>query len=326
MLMADNVRAVDLRTRVHAQTVSEQAFYASQSCLEEGFYQLRTNETYSGTTTVTVGSSTCTVTPVPDPSHPTNGQLTSTGNSGSSMRTIAAGYHDAGATIIHLENDIVHVIDRSGSMGYLSCTKEGPTNQVDCGTAGGQWLTKLAQAQAAATNFTTIDLAAPSVDKIGVVSYSKTIKVERSLTNSASAVNTAINALVPDVTTNIGGAITTASSQLQPGAAEQKFMILLTDGIPNEPNGECAEHHMESCDYAITAATTAKDTMHQHIIVIGLGNDVNATLLKQIASPKSDGQPWYYFAPSAAALQGIYTDIARQISQYNIGQGSWNEQ
>lgn len=328
ILLGENIHSIEEKQRAHAEVISEQAFYAAQSCLDEALLRLRGTAVIAGPVTMTVGQATCTATITPDVLT-TSGTISSMGTNGSSIRSIASKYHDAGATVVHQENDIVHVIDRSGSMDDASCSIASATTQGACTTAGGLWLTKLVQAKTAATNFTTLDLAAPSIDKMGVVSFSTHATINQTLTSSAATINNAIGGLTTDATTNIGEAITTASGILQPATGIKKFMILLTDGIPNEPFGDCTAHHQQSCDFAKEQAAIAKASPNNNvIIVIGLGSStqINEPLLQTIASTKLDGSAWYYHAPNAAGLQAIYTEIASDISHYNIGQGSWNEQ
>ncbi|KKU78911.1 MAG: Lipoprotein [Parcubacteria group bacterium GW2011_GWA2_47_7] len=78
-------------------------------------------------------------------------------------------------------------------------------------------------------------------------------------------------------------------------------MVLLSDGVPEVLGMTTAE---ASAD-AVAKATTAK-SLGTVVYTIGLGANVNPTLMKQIASLPAN----YYFAPTGAALASIYQTIA----------------
>ena len=69
----------------------------------------------------------------------------------------------------------------------------------------------------------------------------------------------------------------------------------MTDGNSDERN-------------ALMSALEAQLDGHR-LFVIGLGQDVNGTLLTHLASTPSD----YYFAPDGATLTAIYQAIAKRI-------------
>jgi Mg-chelatase subunit ChlD len=81
-------------------------------------------------------------------------------------------------------------------------------------------------------------------------------------------------------------------------SSHDTILILLTDGIP-----------VGTDEATVLAEATAAKAAGITIYTIGLGNDVNATLLQAIAS--SNGH--YYPAPSANDLNAIYEQIANTI-------------
>jgi Ca-activated chloride channel family protein len=75
-------------------------------------------------------------------------------------------------------------------------------------------------------------------------------------------------------------------------------LILLTDGQPTGTTGDAVRQ----------AATRAKNAGIL-VFTIGLGQDVDQTLLADIASKPA----WYFFAPDTSQLEAIYKQIAYSI-------------
>lgn len=181
-------------------------------------------------------------------------------------------------------SDISLIIDVSGSMNSLV-------------SPGGS--TKLEAAQEAAIDFVNL-LTFPG-DQAAVVTFGSNAQLVHSLSADR---NSLINA-IQDITINGASRIDLG---LRQGHAElnsprhipvnQTVIVILTDGLPSEV--EPAE--------VIAAADEAKaDDIR--IYAIGLGSDVNPTLMQAIATDANT----YYFAPSAAELREIYDQIATDI-------------
>jgi Mg-chelatase subunit ChlD len=131
----------------------------------------------------------------------------------------------------------------------------------------------------------------------------------------------------PDGYTNIGDAIALATENLPPASLDQtRVEILLTDGKANcyPIHGviQCNNNYQTQAEqYAIGKANTAKQA-GIIIFTIGLGNDINETFLKQVATDDT----MYFHAPNASDLEAIYDQIAEIINSYNISQNAWQEE
>lgn len=186
-----------------------------------------------------------------------------------------------GACLPHRTSaDVMLIIDRSGSM-------EGQP---------------LADAKTAAKLF--LDRMDLSQDQAGLVSFSDTGILDQPLTSSAGAVRVAIDALAAGGNTNIADAISKAQTELagpRRKAGNAPVIILLSDGVPNvgaDPSGEAR---------AAAAAAKGADT---RVFTVGLGDQIDSALLRDLASSTSD----YFFAPTSADLESIYQQIAGAIS------------
>jgi Ca-activated chloride channel homolog len=168
----------------------------------------------------------------------------------------------------------VLVLDRSGSM------KGQP----------------LVDAKVAALSFIGyLDLE--SRDQSSMVSFVGQSSLDEKLTQDHRALEVAINALRADGGTNIAAGIIEATGELRSRRhtpAATPVILLLTDG-----NAEGQEATV------VEAADIAK-ALGIRVITIGLGEDVNETLLQAIASADMDS----YFAPTSSELEAIYEEIA----------------
>ena len=180
--------------------------------------------------------------------------------------------------------DIVLLMDRSGSMK-------------------GQ---KLADAKTAAKTF--VDLQG-SNNRAELISFAGSAIIELQFTSMTAdgktTVKNAIDKLTSVDKTNIYEAIQKASNELETKGRDKVLLveILLTDGRPTTGNTKTDD----IIDLAVSANATGI-----RIYTIGLGKDVDANLLSSIANA-TGGK--YYFAPTSADLQAIYTEISQEISK-----------
>jgi len=180
--------------------------------------------------------------------------------------------------------DIVLLVDRSGSM-------KGK---------------KLADAKTAAKTF--VDLQG-SNNRAELISFEGTAVIEVQFTtmtaDGKTTVKNAIDALTSVDKTNIYEAIQKANVELQTKGRDNVLLveILLTDGRPTTGNTETDD----ILDLAVSANATGI-----RIYTIGLGTDVDGNLLSSIANATGAK---YYFAPTSADLQAIYTEISLEISK-----------
>jgi Mg-chelatase subunit ChlD len=170
--------------------------------------------------------------------------------------------------------DVMLVIDRSGSMSGA----------------------KIAAAKSAALVFVAqMNLVE---EQAGMVAFSDTATLNQVLTHNQALLNNAINSLSAGGGTAIHAGIAAAQTELQGPRHDPNHvpaMVLLTDG-------------QSDANQALAAATAAKQA-GTTIFAIGLGADVSANLLRQIATSPSH----YYYAPTPDDLEAIYLAIAGQV-------------
>ena len=150
-----------------------------------------------------------------------------------------------------------------------------------------------------------------AIDKVGVVSFATSGKLEVPLTSHGTGVDTVISQLTigpPEVsgTTNSGAGLAIAgqefiSSRHNPGS--RKVIILITDGITNEPQPSPEAFALGQ------AARLANEGVE--IYTIGLGININEAFLKDMATRPEN----MYTAVSAERLDVIYQDITRAICE-----------
>jgi Mg-chelatase subunit ChlD len=200
------------------------------------------------------------------------------GSAASVTLTLAA---DCPARARRVGADIVLVIDRSGSM-------QGA---------------KLAAAQGAARTFA--ELLDVRYHRLALASFSSDASMDVPLTESVPSVIDGIEALVPGGGTNLAAAIERAADHLvrfgRPDALP--VVVLLSDGRNNEQTPD-----------PLPAAATAR-TWGVQFYTIGLGDDVNAAMLRDLA-----GRPDAYFgAPTPTELFPIYGEILRVVTSSLAG-------
>jgi len=191
---------------------------------------------------------------------------------------------DCTISICEADLDVIFIMDRSGSMGY-------------------DWPTRLTQAKNATNNFIN---KLGNGDQSGLVSYSTTATLDKGLSNDHGLTQTMVNSLLVTGATNIGDAISlaiTGFNNANPQAA--KIAILLTDGKANKPNGPGYGEDPADVAYAESKAQEAANAGIT-IFTIGLGSNINAAMLENIASSTGG---LYYFAPTGDDLDDIYNLI-----------------
>ncbi|MFH1535057.1 MAG: VWA domain-containing protein [Patescibacteria group bacterium] len=318
-VFSNNVTATREKIISRNSITTEKAFYSAQTCIEEGYLQLRTDENYSGTS-IAIPGVECNVVSIHNAGE-VFGKLVGTGTSSESIRTVASYYADAGGSSSINETTIYHIMDRSGTMidDGLGCTISGFADQASCENNGGVWgYQPITSAKEAAKSF--INELDPAYDKIGVAYYSDSARCDFLASNDFVGARTAIDDIAsPSGYTNIGDAIGLATANILNNAppTDTRVEILLTDGKANRPLPLATSE-----DYARTKADEA-DSAGILIFTIGLGSNVNVAFLRDdIATDPT----MYFYAPSAAELENIYNQIANAIVSYNISQSGWLEE
>lgn len=178
-------------------------------------------------------------------------------------------------------SDVVLVIDVSGSMN-------DPTNPGDP--------SKLEVAKESAIEF--INLLDFPNDQASVVTFGSNAQLIHPLSSDSSSLINAINAITSFGASRIDLGISVSHDELNSPSHEptnQKIMIILSDGHPSEVT-----------DTEVLMAANAAKADGVEIYTIGLGNDVNGSLMQSIAT--SDEH--YFFSPSTNNLNKIYEQIA----------------
>jgi hypothetical protein len=237
------------------------------------------------------------------------------------------------------EADIVLALDRTSSMNYTSkCDwwQFKCTNPPSCST-GYNWVksttynqtqawcnakTQSAPHESVWTDFgpnkmTAVNSAADSLldvlgsdEQSGLVSFAGNATMDKILSSDHGITKTTIDGLVPggSSATDIGNAISLSNQELQSARSRSqasKVIILVTDGTANKPSGPGTGEFPADTAYALAKAGEAA-TAGIKIFTIGLGNDINQTMLQAIAST-TGGQ--FYFAPTAQNLNDIFAEI-----------------
>jgi len=209
---------------------------------------------------------------------------------------------ELGSKVCEKDSDVMLLLDRSGSMASASSTPPQP----------------LTDAKLAAESF--ID-SLNTKDQVGVVSFATNVKdpIDLNLTSDFSFAKQSVDSIAIATSstqyTNIYEALHSAWQEListRNNADASKVIILLTDGIATYPKSPTGKTEAEDIKYAESQATSEADSIKQNNITlytIGLGNAVNTSFLKSMASAEDN----YFLAPNASDLAEIYENISSDI-------------
>ena len=168
---------------------------------------------------------------------------------------------------------------------------------IDC--SGSMYGEKLGNAKKAAIRF--LDDIDPGF-QVGLVSFQTRAKRQMNLTEDFSKLSQKINKLTAGGGNDDEGAIAIARDQVLANSQNIKVLVLLADGRPADMNAMLRE------------ANLAKQQDIQ-IIAIGVGDDVDSDLLKQVASTPED----YYFVEESVQLESTFTTIASRLVTESSG-------
>src|SRR2546423_354891 len=198
--------------------------------------------------------------------------------------------------------DSVLIIDVSGSMtGTVSSTDSTP---------------RINAAKTAAKAFVDI-ISGDSNNRVALVTFDKTGHLISGFTNNFAGVKSLIDGISTTQGTCTECGVLTANSEIAAHGRSgiKKVALLLTDGKADWVQGGTTNASSSQAESAAISAVQQGINQSQTIFyTIGLGADVDATFLQQIASMAGGT---YNFAPTASQLTTIY----QQISQV-IGKGS----
>ena len=225
---------------------------------------------------------------------------------GMTMTTQNAVAQPAPTQMCDAEVDVVLAIDISGSMDKGTCTINNIVHHDVfkdwCDAWGGTFTnSRMETAKIAANNFLGY---LGSNDQSALISFNFEETLDKELTSDHSLTKDKVDDLIAGGGTNIGPALALALQELESIRANSqavKVLILLADGASFNSN------------YVKTQADIAK-AAGIVVFTIGLGSDIDDTLLKYIAFDEDA----YYHAPSATDLEGIYDSIRYRTCQLGI--------
>ena len=209
--------------------------------------------------------------------------------------------------------DIMLIIDSSDSMNQPA----------------GSNTTKIQAAQAAAKSF--IDSVASSSNNtahIGLVTFDNSARVNSALTTNYTSIKTAIDNIKLALNTCTQCGIDTTNTEIKKDGRSgvPKVAILLTDGIANWLAGWPSNHGEDETQGqagAITAVQNEFGTTKFPIYTVGLGNNIRASFLQQIASITGAK---YYFSPTTDQLGQIYQTLSQIVGKGSISGTVFNDQ
>lgn len=209
---------------------------------------------------------------------------------------------ELGSKVCEKPSNVLLLLDRSGSMS----------------TAGSNPPQPLSDAKYAASSF--VEQLSPK-DKIGLISFATRPKepIDLNLTSDFSLAKQSIASINIETGstqyTNIYDSLHVAWQELVSSrVADQssKIIVLLTDGVANNPKDPVGHTEADDIKYAEDLALKESASIKKDDIIIytiGLGNSINESFLKNIASETAN----YFFAPTAVNLATIYKNISSDI-------------
>ncbi len=190
-------------------------------------------------------------------------------------------------------------------------------NSTQCTNCKGIWIPPpepVSATKAAANSFVTLNN--PNLSHLALVTFGTNAQQVVHLTNAFASVTSGINAItIAGDCTNASAGLQLALDEIQTNGRSDaiKFIVFLTDGVPNYPQCTNCCKTPNCCPAAVSAAKTKASTAAGRAIVIytiGLGADVDQQMLRDIASI-TGGE--FFYAPSASDLTGIYATIFEMI-------------
>lgn len=184
--------------------------------------------------------------------------------------------------------DTVVVIDRSGSMELEDYEPS-----------------RLQGGKQAAGEYVNRRLVVCCQDRVAVVSFGHTAKIELGLTDitDRETITEAINNIQIKGGTDIAKGIKAATAifQKHQKCPNQRHLILLTDGCGGHP---------------IRKSTYLKQQLNCIIDAVGIGGsrkEVNEKLLRKVATTDPDGFNHYRFISDSSSLKQHYSNLAKSI-------------
>lgn len=168
---------------------------------------------------------------------------------------------------------------------------------IDCsGSMSGK---SLEDAKQAANRF--VEKINLDSNQVGLISFDSNAYLRQKLTKNVYSLFSSISSLSTTGSTNMAEAIKIARQTLFSHGKNDKVIVLLTDGHPDNGNLTMEE------------GRNAKNSGIR-IITIGVGSGVNSEYLKQLASSPDD----YHFVSESFELESTFINIATELSSGKI--------
>lgn len=205
--------------------------------------------------------------------------------------------------------DIMLVIDKSGSM--------------DTGSGSNKPIQKT---KVAANSFIDI-LAAGNNNRVGLVSFASNNNstMNSPLTSNFNSVKQQVNNLNASGKTCTECGIKLANDQITSGKRQgiKNVVVLLTDGRANATTSNNSASFQAASTAALNRVTQGFEQNGTVYFTIGLGNDIQADFLQEIAN-LSGGK--YFAAPTADDLQSIYAQISQIVGKASVSGFVYNDE
>ena len=233
------------------------------------------------------------------------------------------------------EATVYRIEYRGGSWQYTDASASSWSN-VSKFTEGrftiyqaGDESTRLDHLKTAAQSFVTKLNEKSTENQVGLITFAADAEVKvslDSLVNNYSELNAEFDSMDNNYTasgTNQADALNKAIDMLKDkSSANEKYVILLTDGAPNQSGYTTAESWKQIEDHA----DTLKDDMDVTLMTLGVGisyvdagitaggsDDLASGRLKGISSTDNDGNPYYFNADNAGELESYFNSLFATI-------------
>jgi len=204
-----------------------------------------------------------------------------------------------------------------------------PLNSTTCKACKGVWILPpqpiqdLKDASALFVDLVTAQLMS-TAPRLGLTSYSDSVRLDQSLTFSLATVQTKVNALSASGYTNCEDAIYKARQDLQANGrwTAVRVILFMSDGVCNRytsiqgPGCTSGTQEQRSICEAKYEASQAK--LHDILIYsLGLGTDADQATLKAISSDPVNN---FVYAPTGADLDALFSLLFTKIKRLRLVQ------
>lgn len=149
-------------------------------------------------------------------------------------------------------------------------------------------------------------------DEVGLVTFASGASVVESLTEDAATVESAIDGLSADGSTDMESAIDAAADELETGDSERQYMVVLSDGHPNVNGDGKNENDPEWQDADPTDnADAAKD---DGVKIYTIGYEVNSKTMDLLETVASSPADQFAYEADVSAVTNVFGQIGKQVA------------